>query len=1428
MKKLTLLFLLQFSAFLIFGQQWGVQTHSSFSNEALDVEIDNAGNSYITGYVTGQTEFSITTQVSSAPGNGDIYVAKYNPNGNLLWMKQFGGNFMDRAYDLAIGPDQNVVITGIFSGSVAFGTTTLQSAQGSKDIFLLKLNSNGNVIWVRKEGGNLAENAYGVTVDNQNNVILTGQFEGTTSIGNQNFTSIADPFSNTPSFDLFISKYDSNGTPLWVKVGSAKKEDRGLAVAVDAQDNIFLSGQYSDTLQFAGMTINNSGMNVGFVTKLSPSGQVQFFNNLRAGSCVPYGLKVNANNQVVIIGDFLGNLNYTHNSVPTAITNAYSKRIFVLQIQNSGQYQWSYTLGSDSELSARALTIDSNNDVYVVGYFKCALTQLHSAQTALWNSVGFRDTYLLKVNNAGVFKYAKQMGGHFNDNAHGIAIKTIENPIICGSFISDYCVMKNTTQNNIAFNNNIYNYGLSIYYSGEMLASTFNGTSVTNSFLLNAVNNNTLDLNYFKFGVMDSTVTFLTDGELLMNQFIPIEPDTIQVCNGSTKFIYAYSPTFELQGPSYTYSWNPNISETESALISQQGYYSITVSRFDGCASSTDSVFVKVNPIPSLPLISDDLGFTLNKPADPIYWHYQLCYPDSVGISFSQLCDGCTISISNNTTITYLDTLQHYYSNTLADSSFIVSVNDGTCINASTFLVATHYPFHVDSIRLGMILYNPPSYSDTIYICPNDHVFVYGIDSFAISTGFYPAIDEPWFSYNWTVNGVFSSNQDTIGTFFTPQTTGWYTFELNLVLGKANLCDTIIQYYHAIDSFYIVLLNPPSSFSPIISDNYNPVLCANTIGTLTVSPTHPNYNWSGPGIIFTSSIGDSIQLNLPGVYSYSGTIIDSTTGCSVYGNDFVLLREPETPFLGDYVNSTIICPNSTTQFTLPNNFQSYTWYGPNGNVISTINTCDASIGGFYYCSLVDTNFCNITTSPFELTQFQTPSIVVQPQNYICNNESVTIQVIYSGSPTILWSPSNLSVDEITITEPGVYSVTVEQCGITTSFQEIILDGSFYPEIGSSSTQLCFGDEIIITGNIPNANYQWQNGQSSGQYYSITEPGTYAAIVTNQFGCEAQTNLIEIVAVEGSIPPEISSVNICSGENVNFVDNTDFTLNWYDLDSNLIITSNTLNLQNINSDTSFLVAYSNAVCPLVFSTVSVNLIASITDFTIQADTHLCENESTFLVVEQGSDVSFQWFNGDTTNNEIEVFEPGIYTITLYQCAIELTKSITIYDASFTAYLEASNTQFCQDIEFSNNLSSVQINAYPSNTSILWSNGNNQNNTLNVAIPGVYYATLTNQYGCDARTDSVAIIGINCNNELPNVITVNGDGINDYFIIDEALLYSNNRLLIVNRWGNVILDERGYRNTFDGLNCTDGVYFYFFYPEYDSDSTRVKSGFLHIIH
>ncbi|HRP54360.1 MAG TPA: hypothetical protein PLI97_12750, partial [Fluviicola sp.] len=138
----------------------------------------------------------------------------------------------------------------------------------SKDIFLAKLDPLGNVVWARSEGGNMSENAYGVTVDYNNNVILTGQYQGTATIGTNTYTSLIDPMNSQYSYDLFIAKYDSSGNPLWSIDGKGEYEDRGLAVAVDDQNNIFCTGQFSKTFQFANNTYNNLGYIIGYLAKI--------------------------------------------------------------------------------------------------------------------------------------------------------------------------------------------------------------------------------------------------------------------------------------------------------------------------------------------------------------------------------------------------------------------------------------------------------------------------------------------------------------------------------------------------------------------------------------------------------------------------------------------------------------------------------------------------------------------------------------------------------------------------------------------------------------------------------------------------------------------------------------------------------------------------------------------------------------------------------------------------------------------------------------------------------------------------------------------------------------------------------------------------------------------------------------------------------
>lgn len=1545
-----------------FSQQWGVATFGQYINEANDVEINNAGEVYITGYLTGETAFNASTTVSGIGGNGDIYVAKYAASGNLIWEKTFGGNYSDRAFDLAIGPDQNIVITGQFFGTVSFDAVTLSSSGNSKDIFLAKLDPQGNVIWARSEGGNMAENAYGVTVDSQNNVVLTGQFQGTAAIGNNTFVSTTDPNTNLPSFDFFISKYNSSGSPLWSLNGEAPYEDRGLAVATDNQNNVFFTGQFSKNLNFASNTYANLSYNVGFLCKLSPGGQMLFFNQLKAGMTNPYDLELNTDNEVIVTGDFLGTLNYYDAAGIHSIQNAYDKHIFILKTANNGVYQWNHTLGSNNEISARSVSMDPHKDIFVTGYFKCDLSQIHDTATATFNSVGFKDPYLLKIDNNGQFVYIKHFGGKMDDEGHGVAIRQNDKPFICGSFTKDLNFP--ATANTNVQSTDTSDYEL-IGYSGEAPHFFLPGDSTRNSFLVNQVNQQYPVFNYYLNAATDSLIGYVTTIDLPFT-----EPDTVHFCHTETLFYNTL--TWAHYGPSYSFLWNTG-STYQNIGISTTGDYWTSVKRDDECAFDTDSIYAISDPIPLLPDLTDNYGINLNQ--SPEYHHYHFCYPDSLTIQYSNLQPG-TVLTTTQPDGTILSGTGPF--NIQQGGSYAVTVTNQYCIETTGFAITYDVPIPFDTLQPDIVMNTPVPTGDSITICIGETVCFAGIDLITNpARDFNIDLPHPIFSANWNISGMNTGNIPNLKTCFEPQTSGWYTVDLDFVVGYQNLCGIDTVHYQFSKSFYITV-NPVPSWSGAISGAT--LLCENGSLFLSFSNPNPNFAWSGPGIIWNNG-SDSIEVNTVGTYVYSGTLTDSITGCGfTFSSNHSVTLKTISPVFSTPADG-IICPGDSVLMQVPATYLSYEWIGPEGYSLSTTNSCYGDDLGFYYCHVVDNDGCHLTTPPYELREYTTPSISVFPDEFLCPGETATLQVAYAGEPLFTWHPGNSSLDHITVNSPGIYSVQITQCGFTVTDSVEISDGSFSASIQLLDSTLCYQDSVVITGTPSNLNYTWNNGQVSGSVYSVLEPGNYSATVTNEFGCTAQTNSVTIHETEGSVPPPINSQTICYGATAVLNSSAPYVLNWYTAsDTVLLQTGNQLTLTNVISDTSFLVAYQVVDCPPAFNLVSIQLTDSIPPFSIHGDSILCQYENGIFSVNTNSG-NLQWYNGNNllgTTNPIyipfgvlnsnpyitaqvsnqcyslsvtdsvriispvhleleadsiflcyydnglaEVITPGIdslfwssnlgvsttalfhlngstdygpvsvYGTDQYGCFTD-TAWLQVYTSGFSTSLTIDFTNYCVG-------DSVNMHVITNADSILWTTpfGNTDTTSLSflagsetsgtytieywdqsgchyldslfvpvyafpdldvlpdsifcindlytfyfpqdsntyhwttygnsTSIPILYdqdlILTATSPHGC-ATSDTLVVHTVNCDDALPNIITPNGDGINDYFLIDDAYSQLGNTLIIINRWGNKLFEASPYRNDWNGENSSDGVYFYLYYPEGKNNPQVVKRGFLHI--
>jgi len=266
MKRTFLFVLLLFCTTFIFAQievwQWAKQAGGTYWDEGCDIAIDSSGNSYVTGFFKETASFGSTTLTSS--GSTDIFIAKLDSSGNWLWAKKAGGTSPDYSWSIATDSSGNSYVTGSFREIASFGSTTLTSS-GDADIFVAKLDSSGNWLWVKQAGGTDYNTGCGIAIDSSGKSYVTGLFSGTASFGSTNLTSSGQD-------DIFVAKLDSSGNWLWAQKAGGTNNDEGRSIAIDSSGKSYVTGLFSGTASFGTTTLTSSGSYDIFVAKLDSSG----------------------------------------------------------------------------------------------------------------------------------------------------------------------------------------------------------------------------------------------------------------------------------------------------------------------------------------------------------------------------------------------------------------------------------------------------------------------------------------------------------------------------------------------------------------------------------------------------------------------------------------------------------------------------------------------------------------------------------------------------------------------------------------------------------------------------------------------------------------------------------------------------------------------------------------------------------------------------------------------------------------------------------------------------------------------------------------------------------------------------------------------------------------------------------------------------
>ncbi len=389
------------------------------------IATDNQGNQYVTGYFMGISTFGSHTL--TAGGYVDFFVAKLDPNGNWLWVVQAGGtNGNESCWGRGIAVDGagNAYVTGQFLSTVNFGSHTLTSAH--KDIFVAKLDTNGNWLWAVRGGGSSPDDGYGIAVDGAGNAYVTGVFFGTANFGGHTVSSPS-------AYAIFAAKMDHNGIWLWAaKAGGSSRSDdaSGLGIAVDGADNSYVTGHFKGTVTFGSQPLTSSGYDDIFVAKLGPNGN--WLWAAQAGGTNDdhgYGIAVDEAGNTHVTGYFNGTATFGSQTLTTIGGND----IFVAKLDPSGNWLRIVQAGGTGGETGRSIVMDSAGNAWVTGGFSGTATfGSHTLTSSGFGYGTYENIFVAKLDPSGDWLWA--INGITSNGGKGIAVDGAGNACVTGYF----------------------------------------------------------------------------------------------------------------------------------------------------------------------------------------------------------------------------------------------------------------------------------------------------------------------------------------------------------------------------------------------------------------------------------------------------------------------------------------------------------------------------------------------------------------------------------------------------------------------------------------------------------------------------------------------------------------------------------------------------------------------------------------------------------------------------------------------------------------------------------------------------------------------------------------------------------------------------------------------------------------------------------
>jgi len=387
-----------------------ISTNTEVNDAAKNIVIDHQNNIYVSGviaYSGDPVDFdpehpytdSITNSINTLWGSSTgIFLAKYSPDGELLWIHMFSDESKGLPKDLSISNSGDVYLSGIIKNSIGstidFDPDNTYNDQ--RDIlegdlldrgFIAHYDPFGNFkkvisLFAPENDNMIMEDLY-LTVSDSGNIYITGGFSGKLQFAKETNGQPAPAYMSTGSYelsytnpDMFIAKYTSTGTLQWAKVISSIKSNKGKSIALDAQENIYLTGSFmgkdidfdpNHTLNF-DTTSSNIGKTSAFIAKYDTSGVLNWLETVHGQKeLITVGRSIIVSgNSVLTSGQFTGS-NVLFGEKFLSSTSS-SIDAFIAYLDTSGNWLDIIQKGSNDYINIPSISIDNNENLYVMGH----------------------------------------------------------------------------------------------------------------------------------------------------------------------------------------------------------------------------------------------------------------------------------------------------------------------------------------------------------------------------------------------------------------------------------------------------------------------------------------------------------------------------------------------------------------------------------------------------------------------------------------------------------------------------------------------------------------------------------------------------------------------------------------------------------------------------------------------------------------------------------------------------------------------------------------------------------------------------------------------------------------------------------------------------------------------------------------------------